>query len=200
MTNQNSGRPPRKTRRNGYVKAKPNVTIATIRPPRNRGSATKTSETRKRLLTEYERTFGNVSAACEFAGINRTTYYRWMESTTLVNRKFQKRIRAIRSGESIVDLAEATAIHLMAVEKNPQVTLHTLKTRGRSRGWADDVALVNREQNELETMLAGIRAMVDKKAKVNRISYIEQLRIYLELIGAQLKPEVRERLQKELAK
>jgi hypothetical protein len=93
-------------------------------------------DTRKRFLLAYERTYGNVSASCEFAGISRQTYYRWMRSTSKVNRKFQEKVNGSRPQDRLVDLAESKLVQKIN-EGDVAAIIYTLKTRGRGRGWAE---------------------------------------------------------------
>jgi hypothetical protein len=53
---------------------------------------------------------GNISASCEYAGIQRQTYYRWIKSNTEVNIKFQQALHAIRPYERLKDFAEAVVV------------------------------------------------------------------------------------------
>jgi hypothetical protein len=69
--------------------------VALLLTGRYRGSKAGSSDTRKKVIYACRKTCGNVTAPCDFAGIDRKTFQRWMRSTTPVNLKFQRRINAI---------------------------------------------------------------------------------------------------------
>ncbi len=92
------------------------------------------SDTRMRFLEAFERTCGNVSASCEYAGISRQTYYRWIKSLTPVNIRFRERLKLIRANDRLVDLAESRLMQKVA-DGDIAAIIFTLKTKGRDRGW-----------------------------------------------------------------
>ena len=103
--------------------------------------------TRAAFLRAYEAYGGNVTKACQIVGINRRTYYRWLDSPTRVNEKFKKRLKAIRPDDIIVDAAEL-AISSAISDGDVTAAIFTLKTKGRSRGWnekVDTTVMVNSE-------------------------------------------------------
>jgi len=93
-------------------KKQPKVEITTLQkvPRPKRQPNAKNSITRRKFLKAYEHTMGNISASCEYAGIQRQTYYRWIKSNTEVNIKFQQALHAIRPYERLKDLAEAVVV------------------------------------------------------------------------------------------
>lgn len=97
-------------------------------------SARLKSDTRQRFIEAYERTCGNVSASCEYAGISRQTYYRWIKSLTPVNIRFRERIKLVRANDRLVDLAESRLMQKVA-DGDIAAIIFTLKTKGRDRGW-----------------------------------------------------------------
>lgn len=72
-------------------------------------------------------------------GINRRTIYRWLDSTTRVNRRFQKRIEQTRPADLLVDAAEQTIASTIASGDVP-ASIFTLKTKGKHRGWTEKPA------------------------------------------------------------
>lgn len=98
------------------------------------GHNAKPSETRRRFLEAYEKTFGNIDKSCKYAGISRQTYYRWMKSVSAVNIEFQRRVAEVRPVDLFLDLAETTLMKLIE-EGNVKAAIYALRTKGRSRGW-----------------------------------------------------------------
>lgn len=101
---------------------------------KNGGHNAKSSETRRRFLEAYEKTFGNVDKSCQYAGISRQTYYRWKKSKSSVNLRFQRRIEQIRPRELLLDLAESSLMKLVD-QGNVRAAIYLLRTKGQSRGW-----------------------------------------------------------------
>jgi|SRR5580765_1722455 len=131
--NGNGKKPPKQAKRT----RQPGVTLLQTVPKKRRGGDNaKTSETRARFLHAYEITFGNISAACDYADISRVTYYRWMKSTSRVNRRFQKRVEAIQPIERQVDYLEAKLMD--RVKANDTIAIiFGLKAKGKHRGWTE---------------------------------------------------------------
>lgn len=116
-------------------KPKP-VTALQVVPKKPGGGPPKTSETRKRFLFAYENTFGNVSAACEYAGVSRMTFYRWMRSTTAINRKFKLKLEALKPDEAFVDSLESALVGRVKAMDTTAI-IYGLKAKGKHRGWSD---------------------------------------------------------------
>lgn len=102
--------------------------------------------TRAAFLKAYEAYGGNITKACQIAGIHRRTFYRWQESTTRINLKFQKRLAAIRPDDILIDAAELTIASAIN-DGDVDAAKFTLKTKGRKRGWSEkpDVIVINTE-------------------------------------------------------
>ncbi|MBK9173221.1 MAG: hypothetical protein IPM28_09485 [Chloracidobacterium sp.] len=111
------------------------------------------SGTRRRFIEAYERTCGNVSASCEYAGISRQTYYRWIKSLTPVNVRFRERIKLVRANDRLVDLAESRLMQKVA-DGDIAAIIFTLKTKGRDRGWNERDGLdFGRGRTETKSMV-----------------------------------------------
>lgn len=100
------------------------------------GRSNSVRNTRKLFLHAYERTCGNVSASCEYAGISRQTYYRWMKSPTRTNQRFRDKVEGLRPKDRLIDLAESRLIQKIN-EGDTTAILFALRTKGRTRGWTD---------------------------------------------------------------
>lgn len=116
----------------------PVATLQTTPPKKgNRKNGTPVSgSTRPLFLRTYELTFGNISQACMAAGISRQTFYRWMASPTRVNERFRERLARMKAEEARIDFLEAAHTELVKGGDTAAV-IYGLKTKGRSRGWAE---------------------------------------------------------------
>lgn len=110
------------------------------------------STARRNFLRGYEHTFGNISAACEFAGISRQTFYRWMKSPTSVNIRFRERLARIQPDERKADFIDGKMMALVA-RGVPQVVIHADKTYGKNRGRTDELAQANRTLEQVAAIL-----------------------------------------------
>lgn len=102
------------------------------------GHSAKTSETRLKFLDAFERTFGNISSSCQYAGISRLTYYRWMQSKTRINVKFQEKIKMLKPVEAQLDLAEAV-LYANLKAGSLRAAEFILRTRGRERQYSEKI-------------------------------------------------------------
>ncbi len=126
----------KKIKRNGRNPAINSDTMLQLTPKlRAYGANSKSSDTRVKFLFAFEVTNGNISAACAYAGIGRKTYYRWMESSSRINRRFQQKIKDIRPIERQLDIAELVLnAHLENGSlKAAEIVLKS--PRGRVRGY-----------------------------------------------------------------
>lgn len=112
--------------------------LQTVPKKRHEGANTKTSSTRGQFLRAYEASFGNVSFSCEVAGISRMTFYRWMKSSSRINKKFQESIKILQPMEKQLDLAEG-ALNARIMAGDTTAIIFALKTRGRHRGYQEKV-------------------------------------------------------------
>src|SRR5687768_12760021 len=131
-----------------------------IHKKRRGGNNAKPLETRKRFLEVYEESCGNVSAASAAAGINRRTYYRWIQSPSRVNQEFRERINSIRPEERLLDMAEAVMLQRLR-EGDSNAARFILSKRGRNRGYGQDQAMQTLEQFPVRTPE---RALIEKVA------------------------------------
>ena len=87
-------------------------------------------------LSKYD---GNISAACKEVGINRSTYYDWIEKDP----DFVQRVQEVE--ESVIDAVEQKLQELIQKENNVTATIFFLKTKGKKRGYTEDAASSNQE-------------------------------------------------------
>lgn len=84
------------------------------------------------VIDAYEKSFGNVSAACRAVGISRETFYRW----TKEDPKFATDIYDV--DEASIDFAE-TMLKKNIREGKETSLIFYLKTKGKSRGYVETV-------------------------------------------------------------
>ena len=82
------------------------------------------------MLEALEKTLGVVTSAAKMVGINRTTFYQWMET----DMKYKAQVEEI--GEVALDYAE-TQLHKQIGEGQPASTIFYLKTKGKKRGYVE---------------------------------------------------------------
>lgn len=153
--------------------------------------AFKMSIARKRFLRAYEETFGNVSASCEFAGISRRTYYRWLKSKSRVNRKFREKLDLIQPVERELDFTHAMLMKRIAAGDTTAITFN-MKNKGRQRGYVERKEIV-----QIEDELTQLKKKISDRAKQRGVSFTEELALYLEVFP-DLKPEIRQELTSDL--
>lgn len=116
---------------------KNDVTMLQKTPKKRRGGDNrKSSGTRNKFLLAYEETCGNITASCLYAGLSRLTFYRWMKSTSRINKRFQEKILLLKPIEAQLDLAEAV-VHAHLKHGSLRAAELVLKTRGKVRGYVE---------------------------------------------------------------
>lgn len=108
-------------------------------PPHFRKNSSQSINIRmNRFLRAFEQVCGNVSASCQMSGIDRRTYYRWIDPNfdAPIYRRFRKKLARIKPEEKLVDAAEFTIAGALA-KGDVTAAIFTLKTRGRHRGWIE---------------------------------------------------------------
>lgn len=89
-----------------------------------------TKNRKKAMIDALRKTLGVVTPACDIAGINRITYYRWMEKDA----KFREQVRDIDN--IALDFAESQ-LHKQIKNGEVSSTIFYLKTKGKSRGYIE---------------------------------------------------------------
>jgi len=103
------------------------ATKATI-PVTLRGRTIK--QKKKAFIEYFFKSSGNISFLCQQIGINRKTFYRWMENDP----DFREKI--LSEDEAFTDMAETQHHNLVAAGHYPSVQFH-LRTKGKDRGYAE---------------------------------------------------------------
>jgi len=152
------------------------------------------SNARRLFLEAYERTFGNISASAEIAGVNRVTVYRWLNSNSRVNQRFRKKLELIKPRERRKDFIEAAFMQLVA-EGVPSVVIHGAKTDLRDRGLGEPLEKETPDAENEE--LKKLRAIIENRAAQEGVSYEEMLKVFNENYRHLYKPEVVEKLVSE---
>lgn len=86
---------------------------------------------KKAFLEAYEKTLGNITAACKSSGVSRQTFYNWRAE----DQEFATEISHLN--ESTLDIAESVLKEVMIKEKNITAVIFFLKTKGKERGYVE---------------------------------------------------------------
>jgi len=89
-----------------------------------------TNANKKAAIEALKKTLGNVSKACEAVGIDRSTFYDWVNADPA----FAQSLKDVR--EKTVDIAE-TALQKLIQEGNPTAIIFYLKTQAKDRGYRE---------------------------------------------------------------
>ena len=82
------------------------------------------------IVNALEQTLGVVTSACKIVGINRSTFYRWLEDDS----EFKKQVNDISN--IALDFAESK-LHEQIRDNNTTATIFYLKTKGKKRGYIE---------------------------------------------------------------
>lgn len=110
----------------------------------------KIQHTKKALLAALEKSLGIVTTACKIVGIDRTTFYNYVNA----DEEFAKQVKDI---ENIVFDFVESQLHKQIKDGNPSTTIFYAKTKMKNRGYierqeitgANGEALVNKIQVEI---------------------------------------------------
>lgn len=127
---------------------------ATKRPEQITKEA-KTAKAKETFLKAYEANLGNVSDAARKAGIERTTYYKWIEA----DKEFKDKCDSVI--ETQKDFAESMLMRLIRDGDSSAVRFY-LSTKGRDRGYGDRVEVTGAEGKDLVPNIS-IQIIDDKK-------------------------------------
>jgi hypothetical protein len=97
------------------------------------------------FLDAYEKTYGNVTKACELLGIARSTVYLWRKNDA----NFKSILEDVQPNEMILDLAENTLIQNMK-GGDTTAAIFILKTKGKHRGYAQNSPQTNEALEEIK--------------------------------------------------
>ncbi len=106
--------------------------------------ANKAAKTRRqnKVLEALKDTMGIVSQACEKAGIDRKTFYKWKEQEA----DFAERVAEIT--ERQIDFVESSLLKLVR-ECNPTAVIFYLKTKGKERGYSERIEVTGKDGKDL---------------------------------------------------
>lgn len=113
--------------------------------PQNQHKKAERESTKKKkalFLEAFKQTLGNVSNACKSVGIDRGTYYLWIEK----DKAFKKAIEEIT--EVQLDFVE-TALFKGIKEGNASLITFFLKTKGKDRGYVERREITGKEGEDL---------------------------------------------------
>jgi|TARA_R100000081_G_scaffold22955_1_gene10032 hypothetical protein len=112
------------------------------------------------LIKAYAKAFGNVSKACEAAGVSRKSFYRWMKN----DEEFKEAIDSVMADDLFVDFAEE---HLVEKIRKGDTTaiIFALKTRGKKRGYVERQEIANEHKTQL--ILNPVSEAVAKAVELN---------------------------------
>lgn len=113
---------------------------------------------KKMLLEALKKTFGNISKACELAGISRAVYYQYYNS----DKKFKE--SADEMPEFRKDFVENKLMKLIN-EGNVVATIFFLKTQAKDRGYEEGskVQLIGDSNNPLVTQVLTLKNSSDEE-------------------------------------
>lgn len=96
--------------------------------------ANKVQHTKKSLLQALEKTLGVVTTACKLVGVDRSTYYKYY------NEDPEFRAAADDMENVALDFSESQ-LHQQIKNGSTAATIFHLKTKGRKRGWQENMDL-----------------------------------------------------------
>jgi hypothetical protein len=88
-------------------------------------------DNQKKFLNAYTESYGNITKACEAAGISRGIYYQWT-----ANPEFVAQLAAIEPEERFVDFCEG-ALAKKVSSGDTIAIIFALKTKGKKRGYVE---------------------------------------------------------------
>jgi len=107
----------------------------------------KTQTKKKLFLEEFENTLCNISETCKKVGINRGTYYNWINKDAIFKEK------VIDLQDSVLDFVESQLYKRIENEDLTAIIFY-LKTKGKHRGYREkfDISsnINNNQNNKIE--------------------------------------------------
>ena len=89
-----------------------------------------TRQRKKLFLEKFPEKFFNVTLTCQAIGIDRKTYYKWINKDS----KFREAVKDLK--EQYLDLCEAVLAKKVLIKDDPLWAYRTLERLGKDRGWA----------------------------------------------------------------
>lgn len=97
---------------------------------------------KRAFLEAYKKSLGNITLACENVGIDRGTYYNWIER----DEAFRAEVEA--ANEVSIDFVENSLMKQIK-EGNTTATIFYLKTKGKHRGYVERQEMTGRDGSAL---------------------------------------------------
>lgn len=114
---------------------------------------------KKAVIEAYIKSFGNISSACRAAGINRQTYYNWLNK----DKDFKTAIENSGADEYFLDFLDSKLVD--RINNNSDACLiFALKTKGKKRGYIEKQELDVNSKSET-TVNIPIISWIDDKNK-----------------------------------
>ncbi len=118
-----------------------------------------TKTRKKAMIQTMKSTLGNVSAATEAVGIDRSLHYRWLKSDEKYKSEIDENL------ERSIDFVEAALFKRIQAGDTTAIIFH-LKTKGRHRGYVQTYHNLNTkiERSDLESKTdAELLTILDRK-------------------------------------
>ena len=96
-----------------------------------------TVKKKQEMIQQMSGSLGNIALSCKNVGISRQTHYNWLQSDP----EYARDIQDVE--EASIDFAESK-LKQQIDSGNTTATIFFLKTKGKSRGYTEEVHTVNR--------------------------------------------------------
>lgn len=160
--------------------------------------------TRRAFIQGFEMYRGNITRACEFAGIkSRATIYRWLRSSSRINQRFREHLANLNIMEAKKDFFEGCLedIAYGRSEGNATAAIFGLKSLAQDRGYRDrpDVQVNVDTGDGVKRELEKLRRQIELMAARMGTNFEKEARLLLDSdIGQTLNPAIRAELVSEL--
>ncbi len=157
--------------------------------------------TRRAFIKGFELYLGNITRACRYAGISRTTLYRWLRSESRINKRFKEHLQNTQVLEAKKDHLEGCLMDIAAgMEGNAPAVIFGLKSLAQDRGYRDrpDVQVNVGRDDTVAIELAKLRRQFEAMAARMGTDPDYEARLFLEEFESTLNPAIRSELVSEL--
>lgn len=128
--------------------------------------AKKLTAKKQALINALKKFHSNISASCEGANVDRTTYYKWYQNDPL----FREKADDIRL--QIDDNIETTAVSKCLNDRDTTMLIFMLKTRMKARGYVEKTEVEHLGELRImqETALDFSNLSVDELRELKKLS------------------------------
>lgn len=107
-------------------------------------------ENRQDEFIDHYRQNGNIHTSCKLIGVSTVTFYNWKKNTEGFEERVKQAKKEARqyANEMFLDFIE-DKVREYIENGSERVLIHSLKTKGRSRGWSE------RKELEIQTFSKG---------------------------------------------